>query len=270
MMTKKEKINHFKVTPMKLPKDKRQVKGSFLFPKAYASVYILGKKFSGKTELIWNILKARVAENTTVVLFSSTLYLDDAWIEIRKHLKDLGIPVIAHTGIVEKGINTLQDLVHELEQEALARDHERNKPKKKPMRAILDNDDDSDEEEPTKPRLLAADWIIVVDDLSDEIKDKSLETLIKKHRHFHSMLILSNQTLNDVTVSTRKNIDYYLLFRDIDTKKLMEIYKKCSLGISFDKFQELYDDAVADPYCFFYFSTNLPDYRKNFSERYLI
>ncbi len=84
------------------------------------------------------------------------------------------------------------------------------------------------------------------------------------------MIIISNQTLNDVTVATRTNIDYYLIFKDIDEKKLYEIYYKCSLGIPFELFKKLYNDAVSTPFSFFYFSCNKPDFRKNFDEQYTL
>jgi hypothetical protein len=219
----KKKINDFKVKPIKIPKDSRPVKGGFLFPKPYCTVFLLGKKESGKTNTLFNIMCNRIESNTTIVIFSSTIYSDDNWIAIRKFFEEKEIPTIYYTGIYEQHDNTrvnkLQELVSQLEDEAIARDEakkEEKKKKKEKKLKIIKTDDDSDsddEEKEKKPKKIAADYIIIIDDLSNEIKDKSLETLIKKHRHYHTMILLSNQTLNDVTVATRKNLDFWILCR---------------------------------------------------------
>ena len=82
MMTRK--INDFKVgLPKKKKNDNRPVKGGFMFEKELCTTYILGKKESGKTVLIWNILQHRTEKNTTVVIYCPTVYADKGWADIR-------------------------------------------------------------------------------------------------------------------------------------------------------------------------------------------
>ena len=83
------------------------------------------------------------------------------------------------------------------------------------------------------------------------------------------MILISNQTLNDLAVASRKNIDYWILFKDMDEKKLLEIYSKCSLGVTFAQFKFMYDDATKEQHSFFYFDCNTGDFRKNINERYM-
>lgn len=268
----KQPINNFKVKPLDLPKDNRLVKGKFMFAKPYCTVYLVGKKNSGKTVTLFNIMCNRIETNTTVVIFSSTLYCDDTWIAIRKWLHDKGIPTMLHTSLIEDGVNALEELYMQLEDEAKARDEaKQNKKEKKhkPIAAIkTDDDDDEEDEKEKKPKYLASDWLIILDDMSSEIKNKSLEVLIKKHRHHKSTILIANQTLNDLAVASRKNIDYWILFRDLDQKKLLEIYSKCSFGVKFPQFESMYLDATKMPFGFFYFDCNTTDFRANFNLRY--
>jgi hypothetical protein len=278
----KNRVNNFIVTPLKLPVDNRPVKGAFMFDKAYGALYAVGKKESGKTVLLWNIIRERCGKDTILVLYVSTIYNDPMWIEILNELEKMKIQVMIYTSIYDDdGNNTLGDLVDQLKLEAKARfDEERKKKldkklkiKKKPKIPVLDTDEQEEEEEKKKrkEKELSAEYIIIIDDLSDEIKDNSITTLIKKHRHFRSFLILSNQYLNDVSVSARKNVNYYILFRDIEEKKMEELYKQCGLRVTFEEFYKMYKDATNDPdkqWSFFYFDKNKVDFRQDFNEQY--
>jgi hypothetical protein len=266
----KQKINNISVKPIAIPKDKRPIKGADFFDKAYMTCYMLGKKNSGKTSNLWNIIANRIESNTTVVVFCATLHADPSWIAIIKALRKKGVPLMLYTAIVEDGVNNLQELLSELNDQAAERDAEEKEPKKKkkPVAAIKTEDDEDEEEKVKKPKYLAADWLIIFDDMSDQIKNGILEKFIKLHRHHRSAIFISNQTLNDLSVASRKNIDFWILYTDIDGKKLSEIYNKCSLGITFEKFSELYHDATSKPYSFF-FNANKADYRQNFNARYL-
>lgn len=134
---RKSKINNFIVKPIKTEEDKRQVQGSFMFDKAYCTCFLLGKKESGKTILLWNIIQNRIAKNTTVVIFCSTVYADPTWIKIVDWLEDNDIPNIIHTGIYENGINALDELVTELEDEYKSKyDEERAKKEGKEIEEI--------------------------------------------------------------------------------------------------------------------------------------
>ena len=147
----KQPINNFKVKPINLPKDGRPVKGKFMFAKPYCTVYLVGKKASGKTVTLFNILSNRIETNTTVVIYSSTLYCDDTWIAIRQWLSKNKIPTMLHTSLFEDGVNTLQELYQQLEDEAKERDaekqREKEKKKKKPIPPIKTEEDEEEEEE---------------------------------------------------------------------------------------------------------------------------
>lgn len=127
------------------------------------------------------------------------------------------------------------------------------------------NGDNIEERKEKKPKTKAPDWLIVIDDLSDQVKDASLTTLIKKHRHYKTQLIISNQTLNDVSRSARANLDYWIIFAGLDSLKLKEIYDRTTLQIDFEQFENLYFEATSIPYSFFYFCSYNNDFRQNFN-----
>lgn len=267
-------INNFKVIPRPIVKDNRPVQASFMFPICFCVTYLLGKKHSGKTVVIDNILQKRIGPNTTVVIFSSTLEADDAWIALTEWLEKKEIPHVLHDSIYDDhGNNLLKELIVQLKMETAARKSaekkEREDKKKKQQKGIKFYDHEEPEEKAKKPKFLAPDWLIVIDDLSDEVHDKSLETLIKKHRHFRSQILISNQTLNDVTLSARKQLDYWILFNDIDDLKLQEIYERTSQKVSLEDFCRMYKFATKEQYNFFYFATSaIADYRVNFNQRF--
>jgi len=277
-MIKTSKINNFKIQLPKAKKvDNRPVKGAFMFPKELCTTYILGKKESGKTVLIWNIIQHRIEKNTTVVIFCPTVYADHGWINILEWLENNDIPHMIHTSIYNNdGTNALKELVSELEDEAKARYDDMKESKKKKHKSdkfdvhkVLNPEEETEKKE-RKPKYKAADYLILIDDLSDEIGDSSLPTLIKKHRHFKTQLIISNQTLNDLPLSARKQLDYWIIFPGLDDIKLREVYDRCTLQIDFDQFQDLYYAATSKPYNFLYFCSYLNDFRRNFDEMFKI
>ena len=72
--------------------------------------------------------------------------------------------------------------------------------------------------------------MIVFDDLSGELKSKSLLNLLKKNRHYKSKLIISSQWIHDLLPESRKQMDVFIVFKGFTKLKMMEIYKE-SIGI---------------------------------------
>ena len=117
-----------------------------------------------------------------------------------------------------------------------------------------------------KTKYLAPEYIIIFDDLSNELKSKSLVTLLKKNRHFKCKIIISSQHYNDILPESRKQADYMLIFKNITEKKLIEIHKDINVAVTFDEFMELYRFATKDKFNFLYVDCVNDEYRKNFNE----
>ena len=64
-----------------------------------------------------------------------------------------------------------------------------------------------------KAKFLAPEYMIIFDDLSSELKSRSLLSLLKFNRHFKAKLIISSQWLHDLLPESRKQIDLFLIFK---------------------------------------------------------
>jgi len=126
---------------------------------------------------------------------------------------------------------------------------------------------------PKKSKYLAPDYILVFDDIAEELKMRVYQELLKKSRHFLIKTITSTQYLKDIGPATRTQIRLWLIFRGQSMEKLDEIYKALEPPVSFDMFVSMYKDAVKptkeNPKPFLY-ATKGGDFRKCFNEKYNI
>jgi len=110
MQTKQ--INDYKVVPIKVKSTSiTNWKGDDLFNFIYSSVYIIAKRKSGKTQLIYNILQQITDQTTNVIIFCSTYEKDDTYIEIIKWLKENGIKVTTFDSLFDGKNNRLDQFM---------------------------------------------------------------------------------------------------------------------------------------------------------------
>lgn len=247
--------------------DKRPLKGKHLFQNPYSNVFLLARKCSGKTSTIFEIIKGRITRETKVIIFCSTVYKDNSYIQIRKYLEMKHIELECYASIKEDGEDHLQRIVDELEVKAEEAEKERNAPKQVKQN-ILNCDDDCEEEEDEKPyksKHKSPELLFIFDDLSTELQSKSLVTLLKKNRHFFCECILSSQWLCDLSPAARRQIDYFLVFGGQSPEKLLSIFKDADISIPFDTFDDIYHYATEKQYSFLYIDTRLNMFRRNFN-----
>ena len=271
------KINDIKVdkVPLLSKEDTRPIRGADLFPEIYANVFLCAKTKSGKTSTIYKIIKECSGKDTKIIAFVSTLYKDANWETIRKYCKLKGIDFEGHTSINEDGVDMINDLVERLQNEAKDEEEDRELDSRvaaleKQMKICpLQMDDDSDEEEKTKKKkkekYRSPEYIIILDDISNELKSRSLVTLLKKNRHFKSKIILSSQYLNDLLPESRKQIDYFLVYRGQPKKKLDEIYRDADVAVDAEEFYDIYKFATEKEFSFLYIDTKTSQFRRNFN-----
>jgi len=175
--------------------------------------------------------------------------------------------VRAYTSIYEGGEDLLSNLVEDLKKEA--RDEEEaNEEKEEEEVEEVDRCDDilarletmhsygtgkatrppeeeiQSEKKSKKSKYRAPEYIIIFDDLSSELKSKSLTSLLKFNRHFKAKLIISSQWIHDLLPESRKQIDLFLIFKGFPDKKLIEIYKDCDSGVPFETFLKVYNKRL--------------------------
>jgi hypothetical protein len=268
MQTKKIHNKTVKTIPLgPAGRDERPVRGSDYIETCFANVMLCAKKNSGKTTVIYNILKACAGPKTTIVAFVATLHKDPSWAAIQKHFEDKGIAFIGHTSLKEDGVDLLKDLVQELE-----KPEEKKEFKEEIPAAVLSFDEPPKspaEKKERKDRFQTPEYIFILDDLSDEMGSPSVTALLKKNRHFRCKVILSSQYLNDLSKPARKQIDVWVLFKSLSKEKLETVYSDADLSISFDDFMKMYHEATEDEFGFLYIDTRREKFRKNFNEEFV-
>jgi hypothetical protein len=98
-----KKINDEKVSAILLPIiDKAKIKGSELFLKLYANIFLLTKKKSGKTSTIFKILQKCSNKNTKLIIFSSIVHKNPNWISIVKYFEKKNFHIEIFTSIFDE------------------------------------------------------------------------------------------------------------------------------------------------------------------------
>lgn len=292
-------INEQVVRAIPIPdEDRRPIKGYDICEEVYANIFLCARKKSGKTSALFKILKECAGRKTVIIVFCSTAYKDKNWIQIRKYFEKKHRDIRIFTSIFEEGIDQLSALVEELKQEAKEQEEDSNEKEGRGAgETEIERCDDilerlqrmhlyatgqatreaeeEDDEIPKKKggkksKYQSPEYIIVFDDLSGELKSRSLLSLLKFNRHFKSKLIISSQWLHDLLPESRKQIDLFLIFKGFPDKKLAEIYKDCDSGVPFDTFLKVYKKATKYPHSFLYIDTRSDQYRRNFNEQFLI
>jgi len=276
------RLNDHIVRPIpKLKGTGKPVKGADIFS-LYCNIFICSQKFSGKTSLIFNIIKDTTNRNCTIVAFVSTLYKDDSWTYIMEYCDKHKIPFIGHTSLYDDEdtkLDKLDVLVKHLksQQEGGEEDEEKEQEEIQDKRSrqlggkLFDQQLEIDEED-AKPRKSRSkfevpEYLFIFDDLSAEIKNSpSVLSLLKDSTHIHAKMIISSQSWVDVPKSGRGNIDYLILFKNVPEEKLIEMYKENAIAsVTLDQFLELYKWATKEQYQFLYFDKFNGQFRKNFN-----
>ena len=235
MSIKIQRINNeiVKAIPKPSNVDKRPVQGGHLFPFVYGNTFLVAGTFGGKTCTTFKILKACATRDTTIIVFVSSFYADESWEEIRKYFQKKKINFIAYTSITDHGVNQLDKLIHELDQEEVARKkalEEEVAPKEKLI--LCDEDEEECDEKKKKSKFKAPKYMLVFDDISHELKDPSLVALLKKSRQWGIRCIVSTQYIHDCPPAALKQMAYFLVFKGQPADKLEKIQKDAALPIS--------------------------------------
>ena len=266
-LIKEHRINNCIVNPVPVDaqtkEDLKPIRGCELFSELYCNAFLLAKKKSGKTTLLYKIVKECTDPRTKVFAFVSTVNKDKTYSMIKKYCKSKDIEFQGFTSLTEDGENILQTLVEQLQKEKPEDEEEEDKPKMKSI--ILCDSDEEDKPKKRKYKYRVPEYLFILDDLSTELNTPAVTALLKKNRHFKSKIIISNQYWNDLSKSGRKNLDYMIIFGAQPKEKMLEMHKELDLSTSFDKFYEIYKYATEERYNFLYIDVVNEEYRRNFN-----
>ena len=245
--------------------DTRPIKGKDICNTCYSNMFLVAPTCSGKTTVIFEMLKRCAGKKTKIIAFVSTIYNDQNWNSIRIYFKKKKISFTSYTSIFENQ-DLLQTYVDELTKEAEEREKKDTKEIDIYQSCLMfDNSDTESEEEYQTPK-----YIFIFDDLSNEIKTNSYDTLLKKARHFEILTITSSQNLKDLSPSSRNQIRIWILFQNLNDERLKTIYDAISSVIPYEQFKKMYKYATKEKYNFFYIAPRCSDFRINFNKQFVI
>lgn len=269
------KINDVKVKKINLPSiDPSKIKGYDMIPELYAQIFLCAHKKSGKTTVLFNILKNKINKDTKVFFFVGTINKDPSYKKITEYLDNKGIEHYDYNSLNIDGENMLKTVIDlmnsEIEEENKSDDDEDEEPT--PILIFNDLEDDlSITIKKRKPKKMAPKYLLIFDDISDEIRNNTdLVTLMKRNRHLQSSIIISSQYITDLQPAQRNQIDIWILFKGHNDKKIEDIYQSSDPTINIEDFKRLYHDATKEQFNFFYIDRNNGEYRKNFDHKYEI
>lgn len=237
------KINDFKVKKVGLGKQKK-ILHKDLFDFAYFSCAIFGPSGTGKTNIIYNILKyLAYCDDTKIIIVSTTIDADPLMGKLIKDFEKFN-EVIIH-----------DDLDSEIFQKVLA--------------DLVENEEDE--------KYIYAKSIVIFDDIDVEnLRMKELYNMCKKCRHYKSHIFILSQYPIDITPGTRNQLRFLLLLAGWSPEIIAKIHKMYISKINLEEFQNLYDMATEnrtgkeeDSHNFLYVGLKNGEYRKNLDEKFL-
>lgn len=280
-MIRLKQINNAFVRPIHYQngqgEDKRPLKGKELFDEIYANIFICAKKKSGKTVVVNKIVSDCATSETTVMVFASTVDKDQNHLSIKQYCKLHNIPYISYTSMKDDGVDIIDVLIKKLQDDAKALENPESDDEEDDCEQLILFDSDSEEEvqkenkiKQRKSKYKAPEYMIIIDDLSNELKSKTLIKLLKMNRHYKIKVIISSQYANDLLPESIKQMDYALLFAGESEVKLLKLHKDLDLSIDFAEFKNLYYMATAKKYNFLYVDVRNEAYRCNFTHEWVV
>jgi len=279
-----KKINNEKITPVRklTNKDNRPIKGESICNELYSQIFLVAKKNSGKSTVLHNMITKFADKKTKIIAFCSSLYQDDIWKSIRKMCKDRNFQFNGFTSIVdhENNENILRTILDDIQEDMKEKDEEDDKHSlisiaeedEQELKGILfdNSEEETKETKNRKSKYLTPEYLFIFDDISEELHNTTLISLLKKNRHFKSKVIISSQYPLDLVPQSRKQIDLWCLFKGETREKLEKIYKDIDADFSFEVFYSLYLKATENKFSFFYCDSRHQDYRIKFDNKFVL
>lgn len=271
-MIKSKLINNLKVEAVQHSNNTQElpILGKDMFENLYSNIFICARKKSGKSNLIYNIIKKCANKRTKILIFSPTFHKDAIYNEKLTELMDnKRIDYeICHDIINENGENLLEEFIGcEESKNSMSSDEEEGEAR--PLHPIVfEHPQEEKKKRKPKIKILSPETIIIIDDCSHSLKDAVVSKLLKINRHLKTKVIISSQNLTDMYLQSIRQLDYLIVFKGLKTniQKLKQIYDNTDLTPSFDEFKNIYEHATEGNYNFLYIDVSNSAFRKNFNE----
>lgn len=260
-------INKEIVKPVKLAaEDISRVKGRELFPRLLFNLFICAKKKSGKSSLINTIIDRCTDKRTKIIIFCSTVNKDPTYKHIVKKLEDKNYTVMTYQDLYDDKVNQLTEIMDILKEQE---DTDESSEESEDPYPLIDADQKQKKKKrkKKKPKYDVPDILFIFDDLSTDLRDKSIADLLKVHRHYRAAVVISSQYAHDLQPASIRQMDHLIAFQGHDDDKMFKFYKDLDLTIDFETFYKMYKEVTKDKYNFLYVDANDSSFRKNFNQQ---
>lgn len=283
----KRKVNDIRVKAVlrDKPFSHKNVHAYDMFQHPYPNVACIASKNSGKTVSIFNMLKERLCPGAKVYIFCPSVHRDSTYKQIKRLVKERGCELEAHDHFIQGKGKNKEDLIDKLLEDHFGME---DKPTRKKIESekqdidlytsmfgfqqpVIQMGDNHMVETPKKPserKRMASDVFVILDDLSRDMRAKSINRLLSRNRHIKASVFMCCHSCNDLLPSSLVNLDYLLLFPNIGRKKIGELHERLGLPMEEEQFQKLYKDATCKKYNFLYCDRKSDKYRCCFDEEY--
>lgn len=234
-----KKINNVIVQPVPIKKNNNiDIIGYDYFPEPFCNVFLLAKKNSGKTTVIFELLNHIVSPDLDqkIYFFVSTIRKDVIYDKIKELLDKHDIEYECY------------DCIEDPET------------KENYLKEAIDSIEGIDKENFSYPEN-----IFIFDDMSEQLSNKYIHSLMKRNRHFKSTCILSSQYITDLKPATRMQLDYCLAFKNLSDDNLKRLHRSLDLNTDYNTFENMYREATKGEHNFLYIDRAASKYRFNFN-----
>jgi hypothetical protein len=240
-----------KIEVLKPVDDSKQPLGYNYIDMAYPNILLLAKKNSGKTNVIYNILKHCANKHTEVLIFCPTWELDATYKMILDYLDKKKIP---HQQF--KNVSNLRELMQSYDNGAQPSEEEPISPTTALAKYITSGQatelEPMEKKKVYRGKYIVPEHIFIFDDLKKVLRDPAVNELIATNRHYKAKVICSTQYFSDVAPDTRANLDIICIFPKIPLEKIKQLHEDLQLAIDYPIFEQLYLLATEKPHNFLY------------------
>lgn len=246
-------------------------RGANMFPDRYCNILILASKKSGKTTVLNHICKNSLTPKDKLVVFASTVNKDAIYEDLFNWCNSNNIETEKHEDFKDGRRNLIREFIRESQLESIP-EEETKSPFEEPFPLwgsdhLVFTSNMGGINLPPKPIKVEKqikDKTMILDDMGQDLRDKSVEDLLKTSRHYKTRVIISTQWLNDLTPASVRQLDYILLFKGLPDIKISELHRKITTATPEEEFINIYKRATVNPYSFLYIDVKRGNYRNNF------
>jgi hypothetical protein len=276
-----------RIVPIQAAYHGEKIKGKALFDCVFPLIFLIARKNSGKSVVIYHLFKHLLTKNERLYVFASTYNKDPVYLQMQRDCEASKREAYFHDDFMEGNVSMLPSLIATLNPGLLSKPYEDGHatPSESPNPCMLFD-------EPLAPPPLTTRnghaqqalvvhlntsakvrkvktkkkprTTIILDDLGEGMRHPSVTQMLKCNRHNRLRVIMSSQAVTDLMPAARKQLDYCLLFKSFNDDKLEQIHKDMDIGIDFNDFKQLYDYATRERYSFLYVDTRHDLFRRNF------